>query len=178
MFEFGGSLQEILVILVIALLVVGPKRLPEVGRMLARALRELRSASDEFRSTLETHLEMNEPVVTPPAPAQPHQGATSPSVATEPVASPTVQPPTAEPADDEFPTPYFAQRGGRLFHRRGCRWASRIARNARVGFPGAADAEREGFVACPACEHDGAGDLSGAAEVRLLNERVLDELPR
>ena len=37
MFELGGSLQEILLILVVALLVVGPKRLPEVGRMLARA---------------------------------------------------------------------------------------------------------------------------------------------
>src|SRR5262249_1351531 len=119
MFEFGGSLQEILVILVIALLVVGPKRLPEVGRMLARALRELRSASDDFRSTLETHLEVNQPVVTP-------LPVTSASIAAEPVASPTVQPPTTEPADDEFPTPYFAQRGGRLFHRRECRWASRI----------------------------------------------------
>jgi Tat protein translocase TatB subunit len=156
MFEFGGSLQEILLILVIALLVVGPKRLPEVGRMLARALRELRSVSDEFRSTVETHLEMNEPVVAPPPPAEPHQGVTSASIADEPVASPMLQPPIAEPADDEVPTPYFAQRGARLFHRRQCRWASRISRNDRVGFPGAADAEREGFVACPACEHDGA----------------------
>lgn len=146
MFELGGSLQEILLILVIALLVVGPKRLPEVGRMLARALRELRSASDEFRSTLETHLEMNESVVRPVP-------VTSASMAAEPVASPTVQPPTAEPADDDLSTPFFAQRGGRLFHRRECRWASRISRNDRVGFPGAADAEREGFVACPACEH-------------------------
>jgi sec-independent protein translocase protein TatB len=60
MFDLGGSLQEILLILVVALLVVGPKRLPEVARMLARALRELRGASDEFRSTLETHLEIPE----------------------------------------------------------------------------------------------------------------------
>ena len=147
MFELGGSLQEILLIMVVALLVVGPKRLPEVGRMLARALRELRSASDEFRSTLETHLEMNESVVRP-------LPVTSASVADEPVVSPTVQPPTAEPADDELSTPYVALRGGRLFHRRECRWASRICRNDRVGFPGAADAEREGFVACPACEQD------------------------
>ena len=145
MFELGGGLQEILLILVIALLVVGPKRLPEVGRMLARVLRELRSASNEFRSTLETHLEMNESVVRPVP-------VTSASMAAEPVASPTVQPPIDEPADDELSTPYFAQRGGRLFHRRECRWASRIRRDDRVGFSGAADAEREGFVACPACE--------------------------
>ena len=136
--------------------------------MLARALRELRSASDDFRSTLETHLEMKEPVRPLPV--------TSTSIAAEPVASPTVQPPTTEPADDEFPTPYFAQRGGRLFHRRECRWTSRIRRNDRVGFAGTADAQREGFVACPACEHD--RELSGAAEVGLLNEGVFDELPR
>jgi len=175
MFELGGSLQEILVILVIALLVVGPKRLPEVGRMLARALRELRSVSDEFRSTVETHLEMNEPVVKPLPPAQP-QGQTSASIAGEPVASPAVQPAIDEPAEDELSTPYVAKRGGRLFHRRECRWTSRIRRNDRVGFAGTADAQREGFVACPACEHD--RELSGAAEVGLLNEGVLDELVR
>jgi len=60
MFEFGGGLQELLVILVVALLVVGPKRLPEVGRTLARVLRELRRAESEFRSTLETNLHLNE----------------------------------------------------------------------------------------------------------------------
>jgi sec-independent protein translocase protein TatA len=153
MFELGGSLQEILLILVVALLVVGPKRLPEVGRMLARAIRELRSASDEFRSTLETHLEINEPVVRP-LPVQLDQGMTSASIASEPVATPTVQPPIGEPVDDEASTPYVAQRGGRLFHRRECGWASRISRNDRVGLPAAADAEREGFVSCPACEDD------------------------
>ena len=153
MFELGGSLQEILLILVVALLVVGPKRLPEVGRMLARALRELRSVSDEFRSTLETHLEINQPVVRP-LPVQPDRGMTSASIAGEPVPAATLQPPVGEPVDDEASTPYVAQRGGRLFHRRECPWASRISRNDRVGLPAAADAEREGFVSCPACEDD------------------------
>jgi Tat protein translocase TatB subunit len=146
MFEFGGSLQEILLILVVALLVVGPKRLPEVGRLLARALRELRSVNDEFRSTLQTHLEIDEPVVRP--------SMTSASIAREPVAAETLQPPVSEPVDDELSTPYVAQRGGRLFHRRECPWASRISRNDRVGLEAAADAEREGFVSCPACEDD------------------------
>ena len=120
--------------------------------MLARAIRELRSASDEFRSTLETHLEINEPVR--PLPVQLDQGMTSASIASEPIATPTVQPPIGEPVDDEASTPYVAQRGGRLFHRRECGWASRISRNDRVGLPAAADAEREGFVSCPACEDD------------------------
>ena len=51
--------------LVVALLVVGPKRLPEVGRMLARAMRELRRASDEFRSTIETNLNLDAPAPGP-----------------------------------------------------------------------------------------------------------------
>ena len=59
MFEIGGSLQELLGILVVTLLGVGPKRLREVGRTLARALRELRRAHDEFRSTLETNLRLD-----------------------------------------------------------------------------------------------------------------------
>jgi len=151
MLELGGSLQEILLILVVALLVVGPKRLPEVGRTLARAMRELRSASDEFRSTLETHFEINEPDVRPLS-VQPDHGRTSASIAGEPVGMPTVQPPVGEPVDDEASALYVAQRGGRLFHRRQCCWASRISRNDRMGFPAAADAEREGFVSCPACE--------------------------
>ena len=151
MFEVGGSLQEILLILVVALLVVGPKRLPEVGRMLARALRELRSVNDEFRSTLQTHLEINEPVAQPVA-RQPDEGVTSTSIAAEAAATPPVQPAIDEPIDDDAVEAYVAQRGGRLFHRRQCRWASRIGRNHRVGFPAAADAERDGFVPCPACE--------------------------
>ena len=89
------------------------------------------------------------PVVRP-ASVQPDQGTTS--IVAEAVATPTVEPPTVEPVDDDALGPYVAQRGGRLFHRRECRWASRIGRDDRVGFPAAADAERQGFVSCPACE--------------------------
>src|SRR5215470_3543535 len=59
MFDIG--LQELVVIFVIALLVFGPKNLPQLGRALGRAMREFRKASDEFRSTIETNLQMNEP---------------------------------------------------------------------------------------------------------------------
>ena len=43
---------EILVILVVALLVFGPKRLPEVGRQVGRGLRELRKLQDTVRDEL------------------------------------------------------------------------------------------------------------------------------
>ena len=72
MFDIG--LQEMLVIGVLALLVFGPGKLPELGRMVGRALREFRRASDEFRSTVETNLHINDPdpVVAPtPDPATP-----------------------------------------------------------------------------------------------------------
>ena len=55
-----GSLSgtEILVILGLALLLFGPRRLPQIGRTLGRALSELRKASYDFRSTLEREVEV------------------------------------------------------------------------------------------------------------------------
>ena len=41
--------QEILVMGVIALLVFGPDKLPDLGKRLGRAMREFRRASDDFR---------------------------------------------------------------------------------------------------------------------------------
>jgi len=43
---------EIVVVLVIALLVFGPKRLPQMGRTLGRTMREIRKASEEVRGAL------------------------------------------------------------------------------------------------------------------------------
>lgn len=53
--------QELLLILVVALLVVGPRRLPELGRSLGRGLRELRKAQDEVRKTIQVNLEDERP---------------------------------------------------------------------------------------------------------------------
>jgi TatA/E family protein of Tat protein translocase len=49
--------QELLLILVVALVVVGPKRLPEIGRSIGRGLRELRKAQDEVRRTVRVTLD-------------------------------------------------------------------------------------------------------------------------
>ncbi len=55
MFNIGP--MELMVILVIALLVVGPKRLPEVGRSIGKGLREFRRAQDEVTRTIRTGLD-------------------------------------------------------------------------------------------------------------------------
>jgi Tat protein translocase TatB subunit len=57
---------EILVILVVALIVFGPKRLPEVGRQVGAAVRELRRMQHTVRAELDTVLH---PDVTPPDPS-------------------------------------------------------------------------------------------------------------
>ena len=49
--------QELLVILVIALVVVGPQRLPELGRSIGHWVRELRKAQDEVKRTIRVGLD-------------------------------------------------------------------------------------------------------------------------
>lgn len=48
---------EILFILLLALLLFGPKKLPELGRMLGRGLAEFRRASTELRATIEDEVQ-------------------------------------------------------------------------------------------------------------------------
>lgn len=43
---------ELIIILVIILVIFGPKRLPEVGRSLGKGLREFRKSSDEIKEQL------------------------------------------------------------------------------------------------------------------------------
>ena len=155
MFDIG--LQEMLVIGVLALLVFGPSKLPELGRMFGRAMREFRRASDEFRSTVETNLKINEdPVIAPietPSPSEP---------ATETATETSVLPAESEPTHAELEgapgavavstEPFCAQRGSRLFHRTACDWVRRIPGGERVDLATIAAAKEQGFVGCPVCE--------------------------
>lgn len=49
---FGLSGQELLVIVVLALVILGPKRLPEVAKTLGKGYRELRKAVDGVKGTV------------------------------------------------------------------------------------------------------------------------------
>jgi len=55
---FGIGTSEILIILVIALLVLGPKEIPKIARTLGRGMRELERAKNELKSSIE--FEINE----------------------------------------------------------------------------------------------------------------------
>ena len=49
---FGIGMQELLIILVIALIVVGPRKLPELAKSLGRGLAEFKRTAEDFQSTM------------------------------------------------------------------------------------------------------------------------------
>jgi len=58
---FGSiGMPEMVVIFVIALLIFGPRKLPELGRSLGRSINEFKKASNELRSTLEEEIRVEE----------------------------------------------------------------------------------------------------------------------
>jgi sec-independent protein translocase protein TatA len=58
---FGSiGMPEMIIILVIALIVFGPRKLPELGRSLGRSINEFKKASNELRSTLEDEIRVEE----------------------------------------------------------------------------------------------------------------------
>ena len=79
------GMPELIIILVIALIIFGPRKLPELGKSLGRSINEFKKASNELRSTLEDEIRVEEqrdrvpPVAsaTPPAATPPPADATT-----------------------------------------------------------------------------------------------------
>ena len=95
MFNIGP--QELLLILLVALVIVGPQRLPELSRTIGRGLREFRKAQDEVKKTIRLGLDDTEP--TAPGRARTGQGTEA-----APAGGPS-QPSTAPRLDEGAPAP-------------------------------------------------------------------------
>jgi TatA/E family protein of Tat protein translocase len=110
------GMPELIIIFVIALIIFGPRKLPELGRSLGKSLSEFKRASNELKSTLEEEIRLDEQranleaskaasaaaaAATPPpvqaAPADATPGAASDSTVIPP-APPS--PPTIRRVDD------------------------------------------------------------------------------
>jgi sec-independent protein translocase protein TatB len=82
---FGLSFGEIVIIAVIALLLLGPDRLPEAAKTLGRGLREIRRATDDLKDQVQKEISLDDvarpatkPALVPPVPAQPVPGPAGP----------------------------------------------------------------------------------------------------
>jgi sec-independent protein translocase protein TatA len=91
---FQLGLPEVIVVLVIALLFLGPKRLPEAGRSLGHGIREFKAGMSDNNSNTEP--------ASPQAMLNPAQHSYSPPTSYTPPASYT--PPTAATGDPARPT--------------------------------------------------------------------------
>ncbi len=88
---FGSiGMPELIIIFVIALIIFGPRKLPELGRSLGRSLSEFKKASNELRSTLEEEIRIEE-----------QKEAAVKAQAASPVPGPTVARGTTEEEDDQ-----------------------------------------------------------------------------
>ena len=74
---FGSiGMPELIIILVIALIIFGPRKLPELGKSLGRSLNEFKKASQDLQNTLEQEIKIEEQKESdarqkPAAPARP-----------------------------------------------------------------------------------------------------------
>jgi Tat protein translocase TatB subunit len=103
------GMQELIIIFVIALIIFGPRRLPDLGKSLGKSIAEFKRASNELRNTLEEEIRVDDQQKAraatqwAPTPAQVQAPAPSPvapavSVAPEPAPVPAQAPAAAAPA--------------------------------------------------------------------------------
>jgi sec-independent protein translocase protein TatA len=78
---------EILLILVLALVIFGPRRLPEMGRSIGRSMREFRRAASDLRAEIETDMDVEEPPRVPARSARARAASTGGAAEAEDPAS-------------------------------------------------------------------------------------------
>jgi len=57
---FGIGMPEMILILAIALIVIGPKKLPDLAKYLGRAIGEFKNAASDFKESIDIHSEIND----------------------------------------------------------------------------------------------------------------------
>ena len=94
---FNVGPVELIIVLVIALLVIGPRRLPEMGNAVGKTIREFRKASTDISEATSLETESKPAAAASPATAAP---AAAPTQAAE---APATETPPAEPAPAAAP---------------------------------------------------------------------------
>ena len=96
--------QEILLILILGLIVFGPRKLPEIGKTMGKMLAEFRKASNDFKRTIEDEIEAEKrPAEAVPTLAPPPAGIDEGTPAAEPALQ--VSPPEGEVVSRESAPP-------------------------------------------------------------------------
>ena len=88
---FGIGLPEMALIMVVALLIFGPKMLPEIGKSMGKAIRSFQDASKEFEDEFKREAEQIETAVKTTAEIEPKQITPAPSEAENIVQASSIQ---------------------------------------------------------------------------------------
>jgi len=105
---FGlGHAPELILVLVIALIVLGPGKIPEVAQMLGKGIRELRQASADLQKTFDVNELMNP--AQPPAPPSPVEPPVAAAAVTETIAPPVM--PESKPKRTRKRSPGSSENG-------------------------------------------------------------------